>query len=51
MLERLEYEVYLYIKLVRIFSSGAYLGKVEIDKSTITLKYKTDAERICTFSI
>ena len=36
----------LNIKLVRIFSSRAYLGEVEIEKSTITLKYATDAERI-----
>ena len=50
MLERLAYEVYLNIKLVRIFSSGAYLGEVEIEKSTITLKYTTGAERICNFS-
>ena len=28
------------------FSSGAYFGEVEIEKSTITLKYATDAERI-----
>ena len=33
-----------------IFSSGAYLGEVELEKSTITLKYATDAERICKFS-
>ena len=48
MQERSVYEVYMYlnIKLVRIFSSGAYLGEVEIEKSTITLKYATDAERI-----
>ena len=46
MQERLAYEVYLNIKLVQIFSSGAYLGEVEIEKSTITLKYATDAERI-----
>ena len=26
------------------FSSGAHLGEVEIEKSTITLKYATDAE-------
>ena len=43
---RSAYEVYLNIKLVRIFSSGAYLGEVEIEKSTNTLKYATDAERI-----
>ena len=48
MQERLAYEVYLNIKLVRIFSSGAHLGEVETEKSTITLKYATDAERICT---
>ena len=47
MQERSAYEVYLNIKLFRIFSSGAYLGEVEIEKSTITLKYATDAERIC----
>ena len=29
-----------------MFSSGAYLGKVEIEKSAITLKYATVAERI-----
>ena len=46
MQERLAYEVYLNIKLVRIFSSGAYLGEFEIEKSTITLKYATDTERI-----
>ena len=46
MQERLAYEVYLNIKLVRIFSSGAHLGEVETEKSTITLKYATDAERI-----
>ena len=46
MQERLTYEVYLNIKLVRIFSSGAHLGEVETEKSTITLKYATDAERI-----
>ena len=34
------------IQLVRIFSSGAYLGEVELEKLTITLKYATDAERI-----
>ena len=50
MQERSAYEVYLNIKLVRIFSSGAYLGEVELEKSTITLKYATDAERICKFS-
>ena len=48
MQERSAYEVYLNIKLVRIFSSWAYLGEVEIEKSTITLKYATDAERIYT---
>ena len=46
MQERLAYEEYLNIKLVRIFSSGAHLGEVETEKSTITLKYATDAERI-----
>ena len=46
MQERLAYEVYLNIKLVRIFSSGAHLGEVETEKSIITLKYATDAERI-----
>ena len=46
MQETSAYEVYLNIKLVRIFSSGAYLGEFEIEKSTITLKYATDAERI-----
>ena len=46
MQERLAYEVYLNIQLVRIFSSGAHLGEVETEKSTITLKYATDAERI-----
>ena len=50
MQERLAYEVYLNIQLVRIFSSGAHLGEVETEKSTITLKYATDAERICKFS-
>ena len=30
MQERSAYEVFLNIKLVRIFSSGAYLGEVEI---------------------
>ena len=39
-------EVGIWIKLVRIFSSGAHLGEVEIGKSPITLKYATDAERI-----
>ena len=48
MRETSAYEVYLNIKLVRIFSSGAYLGEFEIEKSTITLKYATDAERIDT---
>ena len=43
---RSAYEVFLNIKLVPIFSSGAYLGEVEIEKSTITLKCATDAERI-----
>ena len=51
MQEASAYEVYLNIKLVRIFSSGAYLGEFEIEKSTITLKYATDAERICSFDI
>ena len=46
MQERLAYEVYLNIKLVRIFSSEVHLGEVETEKSTITLKYATDAERI-----
>ena len=46
MKERSAYQVYLNIKLVPIFSSGAYLREVEIEKSTITLKYATDAERI-----
>ena len=46
MQEASAYEVYLNIKLVRIFSSGAYLGEFEIEKSTITLKYATDAERL-----
>ena len=46
MQERSAYEVYLNIKLVRIFSSRAYLREVEIEKSTITLNYATDAERI-----
>ena len=32
MQERSAYEVYLNIKLVRIFSSGAHLGEVEIEK-------------------
>ena len=41
-----QYEVFLNIKKVRIFSSGAYLGEVELEKSAITLKYATDAERI-----
>ena len=50
MQETSAYEVYLNIKLVRIFSSVAYLGEFEIEKSTITLKYATDAERICKFS-
>ena len=50
MQERLAYEVYLNIQLVRIFSSGAHLGEVETEKSTITQKYATDAERICKFS-
>ena len=36
MQERLAYEVYLNIQLVRIFSSGAHLGEVETEKSTIT---------------
>ena len=47
MQERSTYEVFLNIKLVRIFSSGAYLGEIELEKSVITLKYATDAERIC----
>ena len=47
MQERSVYEVFHNIKLVRIFSSGAYLGEVEIEKSNITLKYSTDAESIC----
>ena len=51
MQERSAYEVYLNIKLVRIFSSGAYLGEVELEKSTITLKYATDAERIYLLSL
>ena len=46
MQERSAYEVFHNIKLVRIFSSVAYLREVEIGKSTITLKYATDAERI-----
>ena len=46
MQERSAYEVFCNIKLVRIFSSGAYLGDFEIEKSAITLKYVTDAERI-----
>ena len=46
MQETSAYEVYLNIKLVRIFSSGAYLGEFEIEKLTITLKYATDAERL-----
>ena len=46
MQERSAYEVFLNIKKVRIFSSGAYLGEVELEKSAITLKYATDAERI-----
>ena len=46
MQDRLAYEVCLNIQLVRIFSSGAHLGEVETEKSTITLKYATDAERI-----
>ena len=46
MQEKSAYELYLNIKLVRIFSSGAYLGEVEIEKSPITLKYATDAERL-----
>ena len=46
MQERSAYVVYLNFKLVRIFSSGAHLGEVEIEKSTITLKYATDAESI-----
>ena len=46
MQERSAYEVYLNIKLVRIFSSRVYLGEVELEKSAITLKYATDAERI-----
>ena len=50
MLESSAYEVFLNIKLVRIFSSGAYLGEVELEKSAITLKYATDAETICKFS-
>ena len=36
MQETSAYEVYLNIKLVRIFSSRAYLGEFEIEKSTIT---------------
>ena len=46
MQERSTYGVFLNIKLVRIFSSGAYLGEIELEKSAITLKYATDAERI-----
>ena len=46
MQERSAYEVYLNITLVRIFFSGAYIGEVEIEKSAITLKYATDAERL-----
>ena len=46
MQERSAYEVYLNITLVRIFASWAYLGEVELEKSTITLKNATDAERI-----
>ena len=46
MQQRSAYEDFLKIKLVQIFSCGAYLGEVEIKKSTITLKYATDAERI-----
>ena len=38
--------VFLNIKLVRFFSFGAYLGEVNIEKSTITLKYATDADTI-----
>ena len=44
MQERSVYEVILNIKKVRIFSSGAYLGEVELEKSAIPLKYATDAE-------
>ena len=40
------YKVFLRIKLVQIFSSGAYLGEVELEKLTATLKYAIDAERI-----
>ena len=50
MQERSAYEVFLNLKKVRIFSSGAYLGEVELEKSAITLKYATAAERICKFS-
>ena len=32
------------------FSSGAYLREVKIERSTNTLKYATDPERICKFS-
>ena len=46
MQDRSTYEVFPNIKLVRILSSGADCGEVEIEKSTITLKYATDAERI-----
>ena len=46
MQERSAYEVFLNIEIVRIFSSGAYLGEVKIEKSTVTLKYVTGAERI-----
>ena len=46
MQERLAYEVYLNIKLVWIFSYGDHLGEVEIEKSTISLKYARDAKRI-----
>ena len=41
------HEVFLNIKLVRIFSSGAYLGEVKLEKLTIALKYTMDIKRIC----
>ena len=44
MQEKSAYGLFLNIKVVRIFSSGANLGEVEIEKSSITLKYATEAE-------